>query len=60
MNRYTVKYINSEMATFVRREDAVRFARLLSREEETTCVVIDQSGKFAPTIFRPVQGNGND
>ena len=57
MNRYSVLQDPIEVATFIRREEAVRFARDSSLQSGLTYRVVDNGGKFSPIIFMNVDGN---
>ncbi len=51
MNRYSVKHHGSELATFVRHADALKYATDLSQSNQTTCIVVDNGGKDPPLVF---------
>jgi hypothetical protein len=59
MNRYSVKYKSLEMASFVRRDDAIKYITEFSREHKLLCVLIDNGGKFlAIPYFNGHECNG--
>ncbi len=51
INRYTVKCGSEELKTFVRRIDAVNFARAYSRDFICICHVVDNGGRFEPQRY---------